>query len=178
MKSSAKNPNNDAYVLVHTPWHMGTHLRVLSGSYLKNTNMKGFEWFSIIFFVLVLWTKATPALERLTTSVSQTWTDRRSIANLCSIVDIISSFGWEIPSASYCGNRRAFPGRVRESDFLERLNSWVSAVARVIVCFVSNKPWYYPTVRLTGTLCVEISPQKIYFRGMGFYLRQKEPLRH
>ena len=27
------------------PWHMGSHLRVLSNSFLMNTNMTGFEWF-------------------------------------------------------------------------------------------------------------------------------------
>ena len=27
------------------PWHMGTHLRVLSESYPINTNMTGFRWF-------------------------------------------------------------------------------------------------------------------------------------
>ena len=31
------------------PWQMGTHLRVLSESYPKNTNMTGFRWFSTIF---------------------------------------------------------------------------------------------------------------------------------
>ena len=31
------------------PCHMGTHLRVLSGSFPKNTNMTGFRWFSKIF---------------------------------------------------------------------------------------------------------------------------------
>ena len=31
------------------PWHMGTHLRVLSDSYPMNTNMTGFRWFSKIF---------------------------------------------------------------------------------------------------------------------------------
>ena len=31
-----------------TPWHMGTHLRVLSESYPTNTNMTGFRWFSKI----------------------------------------------------------------------------------------------------------------------------------
>ena len=30
------------------PWHMGTHLRVLSQSYLMNNNMTGFRWFSKI----------------------------------------------------------------------------------------------------------------------------------
>ena len=30
------------------PWHMGTYLRVLSESYLMNTNMAGFRWFSNI----------------------------------------------------------------------------------------------------------------------------------
>ena len=30
------------------PWQMGTHLRVLSESYLMN-NMTGFEWFSKIY---------------------------------------------------------------------------------------------------------------------------------
>ena len=38
------------------PWQMGTHLRVLSESYLMNANMAGFRWFSKSF-VLVLWTK-------------------------------------------------------------------------------------------------------------------------
>ena len=31
------------------PWHMGTHIRVLSESYPMNTNMTGFRWFSKIF---------------------------------------------------------------------------------------------------------------------------------
>ena len=31
------------------PWHMGTYLRVLRQSYLMNTNMTGFRWFSKIF---------------------------------------------------------------------------------------------------------------------------------
>ena len=30
------------------PWHMGTHLIVLSESYLLNTNTTGFGWFSKI----------------------------------------------------------------------------------------------------------------------------------
>ena len=28
------------------PWHMGTHLRVLSESYPMTTDMAGFRWFS------------------------------------------------------------------------------------------------------------------------------------
>ena len=32
------------------PWHMGTHLCILSESYLINTNMAGFRWFSKIIF--------------------------------------------------------------------------------------------------------------------------------
>ena len=31
------------------PWHMGTHLKVLSDSYPMNTNMAGFRWFPKIF---------------------------------------------------------------------------------------------------------------------------------
>ena len=31
------------------PWHMGTHLRVIGGSYLMNTNMTGFRWFTKSF---------------------------------------------------------------------------------------------------------------------------------
>ena len=38
------------------PCHMGTHLRVLSKSYLMNTNMAVFRWFRKLC-VLVLWTK-------------------------------------------------------------------------------------------------------------------------
>ena len=34
------------------PWHMGTHLRVLSTSFPMNTNMTGLSWFSKIFWVL------------------------------------------------------------------------------------------------------------------------------
>ena len=31
------------------PWHMGTHLRVLSKGFPMNTNLTGFRWFSTIF---------------------------------------------------------------------------------------------------------------------------------
>ena len=48
------------------PRHMGTHLRVLSESYLMNTNMTGFWWFSKNLGILVLWTKVALALEGLT----------------------------------------------------------------------------------------------------------------
>ena len=34
------------------PWHMGTHLRVLSESYPINTNMTKFRWFLKIFLSL------------------------------------------------------------------------------------------------------------------------------
>ena len=36
------------------PWHMGTHMKVLSVSYPMNTNMTGFRWFSKIFASLYL----------------------------------------------------------------------------------------------------------------------------
>ena len=39
-----KNPEN-----LLKPWHMCTHLRVLSESYPMNTNMTGFRWFSKLF---------------------------------------------------------------------------------------------------------------------------------
>ena len=42
---------------------MGTHLRVLSQSYLMSTNMRGFGCFSNIFAFLVLWMKVASALE-------------------------------------------------------------------------------------------------------------------
>ena len=48
------------------PWHMGTHLIVLCESFLMNTNKTGFQWFSKIFSILVLWTKIASALEGLT----------------------------------------------------------------------------------------------------------------
>ena len=35
------------------PWHMGTHLTVLSESYLMNTNMTGLRWFSDFLEVVV-----------------------------------------------------------------------------------------------------------------------------
>ena len=46
---------------------MGTHLRELSGSYLKNTNMIRFTWFSKFknLCVLKLWTKLALALKGL-----------------------------------------------------------------------------------------------------------------
>ena len=42
---------------------MGTHSKVLSKSYLMNTNMTWFRWFSKIFAILVLWTNVATALE-------------------------------------------------------------------------------------------------------------------
>ena len=47
------------------PWHMGTHLRVLSESYPINNNLTGFRWISKTFKALVLWTKVALALEGL-----------------------------------------------------------------------------------------------------------------
>ena len=47
---------------------MGTHPRVLSESYLMNTNMTGFRRLSEIF---VLWTKAALAVEGLIDNVLQ-----------------------------------------------------------------------------------------------------------
>ena len=44
---------------------MGTYLRVLSESFLKNTNMTGLRWFSKMFAFHVLWTKVASALEGL-----------------------------------------------------------------------------------------------------------------
>ena len=44
---------------------MGTHLIVLSESYLMNTNMTGFIWFSKEMCILVIWTKVASALEGL-----------------------------------------------------------------------------------------------------------------
>ena len=34
------------------PWKIGTHLRVSNVSYLLNSNMVGFRWFSKIFVLL------------------------------------------------------------------------------------------------------------------------------
>ena len=45
------------------PWHMGTHLRVLSRSSPMNINMTGFRWLSKIFCILVVWTQYKCALE-------------------------------------------------------------------------------------------------------------------
>ena len=36
------------------PWHMGTHMRVLSQSYLMNINMAGIRWLSNILVGLGL----------------------------------------------------------------------------------------------------------------------------
>ena len=47
------------------PLKMGTHLRVLSESYLMNTNMTGIGWLSILFCTHVLRTKEALALEGL-----------------------------------------------------------------------------------------------------------------
>ena len=44
---------------------MGTHLRALSESYPKNTNMTGLRWFSKIFASLCLLTKVALELEGL-----------------------------------------------------------------------------------------------------------------
>ena len=59
------------------PWHMGTHLRVLSESYPINTNMTGFRWFSYFFAFSVHWTKVTSAAEGLKgVHTFLTYTDR------------------------------------------------------------------------------------------------------
>ena len=51
------------------PWHMGTHLKVLSESYPMNSNITGLRWFSVIFVSLhVLWTNVASALKGLKTS--------------------------------------------------------------------------------------------------------------
>ena len=55
MKNLKKSPK---------PWHIGTHLRVLSVSYPMNTNMTGFGCFQN-WCVLVLWMKVASALEGL-----------------------------------------------------------------------------------------------------------------
>ena len=55
---------NDAQTRKMT-WHMGTHLRVLSESYLMNTNMTGFMWFSKIFVTQWFGLKVASALEGL-----------------------------------------------------------------------------------------------------------------
>ena len=44
---------------------MGTHMRVLSESFLMSTNMTGFRWFSIFFYILAQWTKVVSALKGL-----------------------------------------------------------------------------------------------------------------
>ena len=43
------NKNHSRMLVMTEPWHIGTHLRVLSESYLMNTNMTVFRWFSKIF---------------------------------------------------------------------------------------------------------------------------------
>ena len=50
---------------------MGTHLRVLSDTYLMNTNMTEFRWFLKNICVLVLWTKVASALEGLRGTISK-----------------------------------------------------------------------------------------------------------
>ena len=57
------------------PWHMGTHLRVLSESYPMYTNMTGFRWFSKNLCILVLWTKVAWALKGLSSKkATKGWT--------------------------------------------------------------------------------------------------------
>ena len=48
---------------------MGTYLRVLSKSYLMNTNMTGFIRFLKFFASLMLWTNVASALEGLRVNV-------------------------------------------------------------------------------------------------------------
>ena len=47
------------------PWHMGIHLRVHGETYLMNTNMPRFRWFSKNICIPVLWTKVASTLEGL-----------------------------------------------------------------------------------------------------------------
>ena len=44
------------------PWHMGTHLRVISKSYSMNTNMTGFRGFSKVFTSFCFGPKVVTAL--------------------------------------------------------------------------------------------------------------------
>ena len=53
------------------PWHMGTHMIVLSKSFQMNTNMTSFRLFSKNVCVLVLWMKVTSALEGLLNLLSE-----------------------------------------------------------------------------------------------------------
>ena len=63
------------------PWQMGTHLRVLSESFLMNTDMTGFRWFSKNLCILVLWMNVASALEGLIPALR----GRPQSAGLCII---------------------------------------------------------------------------------------------
>ena len=52
-------------------WHINSHLRVLSKNYPMNTNMTGFMFVFLNFYVLVFWTKVASALEGLTGDFSR-----------------------------------------------------------------------------------------------------------
>ena len=61
------NPYADAKIWENDmkPWHMGTHLRVLSESYPMNTNMTGLRCFSKIFVVLLCLDKNSLSIGRV-----------------------------------------------------------------------------------------------------------------
>ena len=55
---------------------MGTHLRVLSESFLMNTNMAGFRWFSKIVASLHLDESSLTAVEGLNISLTKPSSNR------------------------------------------------------------------------------------------------------
>ena len=66
---------------------MGTHLRVLSESFLMSTNMTGFGWFYKNLYICVLWTKEASALEGLISFLGQITTLSENIATRRLVVE-------------------------------------------------------------------------------------------
>ena len=55
------------------PWHIGTHLIVLRGSYPMNSNMSWFRWFSKVFVLLCFGLSIASTLEGLIISLLNTY---------------------------------------------------------------------------------------------------------
>ena len=99
------------------PWHMGTHLRVLSKRYPMNTNMTGFGWCFKNLCVRVLLSKVALELEGLKQIPLNT--ERWALLLMTSI--LFSVFQDLLSKAK------------RVSSF-SRINTWESKAIAVIAC--------------------------------------------
>ena len=88
------------YKIMQKSWKitetLGTHMRVLGESYLVNTNMTGFKWFTKIFALLCFWGKYKLSIGRV-----KVFFQNFFFNYLCYISSSCESF-WYLVSVWYC----------------------------------------------------------------------------